>query len=83
MTPEGMKAASVEAVGFEVTRTEAEIAKMLDPLSSLNAKVTGGTPKPQDSERLLASGRAATEEAERWLRAAKAQVENAYASLDA
>ena len=82
MTPERMQEASIEAVGFEVTRTQAEIDEMLDPLASLNAKATGGTPKPVDSEKLLEAGRKATEETTQWLHAAKAQVENAYAELD-
>lgn len=82
MSPEYMKEASIAAVGFEVDRTQAEIDKMLDPLSSLNAKVTGGTPKPEDGEKLLKAGRESTAETEKWLAQAKRQVENAYAELD-
>lgn len=65
MTSELMKEASVKALGFEVERTDAQIAQMLDPISSLNAKVTGGTPKPADTEKLLADARSARKEMER------------------
>ena len=82
MTSELMKEASVKALGFEVDRTDAQIAQMLDPLASLNAKVTGGTPKPEDTEKLLQAGKAASDDAEHWLAAAKKQVEDAYAMLD-
>ena len=82
MTSELMKEASVKALGFAVDRTDAQIAQMLDPLASLNAKVTGGTPKPEDTEKLLQAGKAASDDAERWLAAAKKQVEDAYAMLD-
>ena len=34
-----------------------QIAQMLDPLCSLNAKVPGGTPKPEDTKQLLETGR--------------------------
>lgn len=82
MTGELMKPASVKAVGFEVVRTDAQIAGMLDPLSSLNAKVTGGTPKPGDTRKLLDAGRKTRQDNEAWLAAAKQKVTDAFAAVE-
>lgn len=82
MTSELMKEASVKALGFEVERTDAQIAQMLDPISSLNAKVTGGTPKPADTGKLLADARSAREEMERWLASVRERTDRAYAAVE-
>ena len=82
MTGELMKLASAKAVGFEVVRTDEQIAQMLDPLASLNAKVTGGTPKPKDTQKLLADGEKKRKENEAWLSASKKKVDDAFAAVE-
>lgn len=83
MTPELMKPASVKALGVEVTRTQDEIRNMLDPLNSLNAKITGGTPKPEDTQTLLAAGQQVRLKNEDWLGAARKKLADAYAAIEA
>ena len=82
MTGELMREESVGAVGFVVERTEEQIAAMLDPLASLNAKVTGGTPRPADTRRLLAAGRDKRTENEVWLASARKKASDAYAQVE-
>ncbi len=82
MTGELMKEASVKAVGFVVERTDEQIAQMLDPLASLNAKVTGGTPKPEDTRKLLEAGQKNRRDNEAWLTQAKKQVSDAFALVE-
>ena len=48
---------------------------MLDPLHSLKAKITGGSPKPSDTEKLLAEDAAAMEQNAAWLRKQKEKME--------
>ena len=82
MTGELMREESVKAVGFPVERTDAQIAEMLDPLASLKAKVTGGTPRPEDTRLLLETGQKKREENERWLAAARKKAEDAYRQVE-
>ena len=82
MTGELMREESVGAVGFAVERTDEQIAAMLDPLASLNAKVTGGTPRPADTRRLLAAGRNKRTENEVWLASARKKASDAYAQVE-
>lgn len=82
MTPELMAKVSKEVMGEEVRRTQAEIDAMLDPLASLNAKVTGGTPKPADTLKMLDAAAEKTARAEAWLKAAQDKIASAYAKLD-
>lgn len=82
MTPELMREAAIKAIGFPVERTQAQIDAMLDPLSSLNAKVTGGTPKPADTQKLLEAGRTARLENEQWLEQIRQQCTDAYAQVN-
>lgn len=82
MTPERMKRASVKAVGFEVERSQEEIFAMLDPLNSLSQKVTGGTPKPEDSEKLLAEGIKVRMRNEEWLQKAVDRITDAKKLLE-
>lgn len=82
MTGALMREASIKALGFEVIKSDEEIARMMDPLSSLEAKITGGTPKPADTAELLKAGRAIRIQNESWLAAAKKHVERAYAQIE-
>ena len=82
MTPELMKQSSVKMLGIEVDRTQEQINNMLDPLASLNAAVTGGTPKPADTQKLLDDGRAVRIQNEAWLKAARKHLADAYETVD-
>ena len=82
MTGALMREASIKALGFEVIKSDEEIAHMMDPLSSLEAKITGGTPKPADTAELLRSGREIRIQNEKWLAASKKHVERAYAQIE-
>lgn len=78
MTGELMRQESKKILGIEIEKSDEEIARMLDPMESLKAKMTGGTPKPEDTLRLLKQGRDHRQRNEAWLKAAKQQVEDAY-----
>ena len=82
MTPELMKQSSVKMLGIEVDRTQEQINNMLDPLASLNAAVTGGTPKPADTQKLLDDGQAVRIQNEVWLKAARKHLADAYETVD-
>lgn len=75
MTPELMRKISKEVLGYEVERSQEEINRMLDPLHSLETKITGGSPKPSDTEKLLAEDAAAMEQNAAWVRKQKEKME--------
>lgn len=81
MTGELMRRESVKTLGYAVKKSDEELTRMLHPLESLKAKVTGGTPKPEDTRALLARGREKRRQNEAWLKAARQQVEDAYAEV--
>ena len=82
MTPELMQQSSIKMLGIKVDRTQEQINEMLDPLASLNAAVTGGTPKPADTQKLIDDGQAARVRNEAWLKDARARLDEAYAQVD-
>lgn len=82
MTSELMRKESMKALGFELIKSNEEIAQMLDPLESLKSKKTGGTPKPEDVEELLEKGKMIRLQNEEWVSEAKKRIEEAYAQLD-
>lgn len=82
MTPELLKQESLKVLGYEVVKTDEELAGMLDPLASLDAKAAGGTPKPEDTRLLLENGRRQRLEDEAWLQRAVMQVEDGYGQID-
>ena len=53
MTPTLMRDVSKDVLGYEIEKTQDQISVLLDPLESLNAKVTSGTPNPQHTRLLL------------------------------
>lgn len=75
MTTELMQKISKDVLGYEVKRSQEEINRMLDPLHSLEAKITGGSPKPSDTEKLLSEDSAEIEQNVVWLRKQKEKVE--------
>ena len=81
MTPELLREQSVKHLGVAIERSAEAIQDMLDPLKSLNAKVTGGTPKPEDTGRLLEGDLAARKGNASWLKEALESLERAYAKL--
>ncbi|WNC12309.1 argininosuccinate lyase [Brevibacillus brevis] len=71
-----------ETMGIEIMMTDEEVASMMDPLYCLQGKVTGGTPKPADSQKMLTKNRSVLEEETKWLAAAKQQVNSAYERIN-
>lgn len=67
MTSGLMKEVSNEILGRAITKTDKEIRDMLDPLVSLKAKITGGTPKPEDTISMLKAEIQKTKDLEKWL----------------
>lgn len=66
MTPDLMRDVSKDVLGYEIEKTQDEISALLDPLESLNAKVTSGTPNPQHTRLLLATDVAKRKSFENW-----------------
>lgn len=81
MSSDLLKRESKKVLGVPIFRTSEQIQAMMDPLNSLKAKVTGGTPKPEDGLKLLESGQQRIVEDENWLVVVKKQVEDAYAKI--
>ena len=81
MTPELLKTSAVKALGYPIERTQEEIDRMLDPLESLKAKITGGTPKPEDTLKLIEAGKKVRMENEAWLEKAEAHIQKGYDQL--
>ena len=54
----------------------------LDPRSSLAAKVSGGTPKREDSEALLAGALAGLSRQRAWLSGAREKIQAAYRQVE-
>ncbi len=82
MTPEMLKDQSQKVLGKTIERTQQQIGAMLDPLASLNAKVTGGTPKPTDTLNMLNEAIRIRARNEEWLKASKSKVGHAYSHLE-
>ena len=81
MTGELMAEISRKVCEHPMQKTDQEIRQMLDPLNSLNAKTTGGTPKPNDTLEMLEKERSQTDSDEQWLMKVKKQVSDAYEKL--
>lgn len=78
MTPELMKKISKKVLGYEVERTQKQISQMLDPLHSLEAKITGGSPKPSDTEKLLSSDEKVIEQNSLWLQTNRERIKKLF-----
>lgn len=78
MTPELMKEVSKQVLGYEIDRTQDQINQMLDPLHSLKEKITGGSPKPSDTEELLSSDLKEIEQNSNWLLNSKKKIEDLF-----
>ena len=83
ITSARIEAASKEILGFSIVLTDEEIQKVLDPMEHLEAKASGGTPKPSDTEKLLAEVENEIERQKSWLSDQLQRVEQAYASMEA
>lgn len=53
MTGELMKEVSERVLGRALIMTDEEVRRMLDPMFCLSKKVTGGTPKPENTKKLI------------------------------
>lgn len=67
MTPTLLEDVSQKVMGIKIVKTKEQIAELLDPLVSLNAKITGGTPKPQDTLNLLSRDEVRLTAFSQWL----------------
>ena len=83
LTGELMAEVSEQVLGKPLVMTDEEVQRMVDPMYCLNHKVTGGTPKPADTEKMLARGREILAAQKAWLAEAKGKVEKAYAAIAA
>lgn len=66
MTPELLKEISETVLGHPLEKSQEAISELIDPLSSLNAKTTGGTPKPDDTKLLLEKSLKVLNETRAW-----------------
>ncbi len=81
MTGELMKEVSEKILGRALVMTDEEVRQMLDPMFCLNEKVTGGTPKPEDTKQLISGNRKMLEEQKQWLEKCKEQINRAYEQI--
>ena len=83
LTGELMAEISEQVLGKPLVMTDEEVQRMVDPMYCLNHKVTGGTPKPADTEYMLRQRCQMLEQQKSWLANAKDKVEKAYAVIAA
>lgn len=81
MTPELLLAQSQKHLGVAIQRSKEQIQEMLDPLHSLTCKVTGGTPKPADTQSMLEKGVACRTSVQEQFRQTKARIQSALEHL--
>ena len=83
MTASLLKDVSKDVLGYPVEKTDEQVQAYMDPLSSLNAKSTGGTPKVADTEALMQKALEDKKVFEAWFNAAKDQVRLANEKVEA
>lgn len=81
MTPKLLEEQSVKWLGQKIVRSTEEISLMLDPLESLKAKTTGGTPRPDDTKKLISMASHHRKVFEKWLSRTKEKLQETYESL--
>lgn len=77
-TGELMKEISKQVLGEPLLMTDKEVQQMMDPLFCLNSVVTGGTPKPKDTEKMLVKARETLRQQKQWLDESRNKVLTAY-----
>jgi len=78
MTGELLDAAASKIIGRTFGKTTEEIRQMMEPIASLEAKRSGGTPKTEDTLALLQKADEALADNRRWLCEEKERVLAAY-----
>ncbi len=76
-----LRMTSKEVLGREIQMSDEEINSVLDPMNHLQAKVSGGTPKPSDTALMLKDALNEIKTEKKWLSDAKKKVADAYAAL--
>ena len=69
ITPQLMKEISESVLEHSLEKSQQAISQLIDPLASLNAKTTGGTPRPDDTKLLLQKSLKVIIEIRSWHRA--------------
>ena len=82
MTGELLRESALRVLGQPLELATEDISKALSPMQGLEAKVTGGTPSPDDTRILLEATTNRVDDHEQWLAAVRQRVEAAYASID-
>lgn len=82
MTGQLLREVSLEKLGRPIDISDGDIARALDPRCSLAAKVSGGTPKREDSEALLAGALAGLSRQRAWLSGAREKIQAAYRQVE-
>ena len=83
LTGELMAEISEQVLGKPLVMTDEEVQRMVDPMYCLNHKVTGGTPKPADTEYMLRQRCQMLEQQKSWLANVKDKLRHADCLLDA
>ncbi len=81
MTSGLMKDVSEKILGKALVLTDEEVRQMMDPMFCLNAKVTGGTPKPEDTLRLISKNREILSKQRHWLEECCSKIKCAYEEI--
>ena len=81
MTPDLLLAQSQKHLGVAIQRSKEQIQEMLDPLHSLTWKVTGGTPKPADTQAMLEKGVSCRTSIQEQFRQTKVRIQSALEHL--
>lgn len=78
LTGDLMKEISEQVLGTPILMADEDVRSMMDPMFCLNTKVTGGTPKPEDTLKMIEKNRKILKEQKQWLAAEKNKVLSAY-----
>jgi argininosuccinate lyase len=78
MTSERLKKISEEVLGRQLTLSDEEIHRELDPRENVNSKTSIGCPHPDAVESMLTEGERRIRDNEAWLNREMDRVENAY-----
>ena len=74
--------AAKNILGMQIQMTDEEAKQMLDPVFCLNYRVSGGSPKPEETRAMIGENRKLWEEQVKWLETVQEKVERAYNVVD-
>lgn len=72
---------SEKVLGKAIIMTDEEVQRMVDPMFCLERKVTGGTPKPRDTRKLIAKNKELLARQKQWLEDASSKILHAYGQI--